>query len=64
MIIMNSVPRTAEDLIASLQAMVQASGGRHSSTVYLKSNQNDCLFVSLEEETLTDGSKVYNIIVR
>lgn len=62
-LITHHISSTAEELIEALKDMVQTSG-RDGSVIYLKTNQDDRVFASLEEETLTDGSKVYNIIVR
>jgi hypothetical protein len=64
MIIANETATTAQQLIDSLQRLVQYSG--HNGTlVDMKKNFGyNTVYLSLEEETLTDGSKVYNIIVR
>jgi hypothetical protein len=63
-IIDNQVACDAENLITALYRMIKVSR-EYGFAVNLKTNYGtDSLYLSLEEETLTDGSKVYNIIVR
>lgn len=65
MIIDNRTVTNAEELVEAVQEMVRWMSQRPEA-VYLKTNARGegQVYLSLEENLLTDGSKTYNIIIR